>query len=72
MLPHGSSLPLCRLLYTGSATTGGFAIRRASHYDKSVLPSRYPAGTLQEALDCACGLYLDDTTAWLNPPPPTD
>jgi len=24
----------------------------------------------QEALDCACGLYLGDTTAWLDPPPP--
>ncbi|TCO52662.1 hypothetical protein EV192_112394, partial [Actinocrispum wychmicini] len=22
----------------------------------------------QEALDCACGLYLNDTTAWLKPP----
>ena len=23
----------------------------------------------QEALDCACGLYLNDPTAWLQPPP---
>ena len=52
----------------------GFAIYRASHddYEKSVLPSGYPAGTPQEALDCACGLYLGDTTAWLDPPPPTN
>ena len=38
----------------------------------SINPSGYPAGTPQEALDCACGLYLGDTTAWLNPPPPTN
>ena len=76
---HGSSdrrrlhttLPLRRLRYAGSATSRGFAIYRASHddYDKSVLPSGYPAGTPQEALDCACGLYLGDTTAWLDPTP---
>ena len=69
-----TTLPLCRLRYAGSATSWGFAIYRASHddYDKSVLPSGYPAGTPQEALDCACGLYLGDTTAWLDPPPPTN
>jgi len=44
---------------------------RASHddYEKSVLPSGYPAGTPQEALDWACGLYPGDTTAWPDPPP---
>jgi hypothetical protein len=64
-LPDGSALPLMRLRYAGSASTWGFAIYRASHddYDKSVLPSGYPAGSPQEALDCACGLYLGDTTA---------
>ena len=73
-LPDGTTLPLCRLRYAGSATSWGFAIYRASHddYAKSVLPSGYPAGTPQEALDCACGLYLGDTTAWLDPPPPTN
>ncbi|WP_157250408.1 hypothetical protein [Nonomuraea typhae] len=73
-LLDGTNLPLCRLRYTGSATSWGFAIYRASHddYEKSVLPSGYPTGTPQEALDCACGLYLGDTTAWLNPPPPTN
>jgi hypothetical protein len=46
-LPGGTTLPLMRLRYAGSATTWGFAIYRASHddYDKSVLPSGYPAGT---------------------------
>ncbi len=73
-LPGGTTLPLMRLRYAGSAATWGFAIYRASHdgYDKSVLPSGYPAGTPQEALDCACGLYLGDPTAWLNPPSPTN
>ena len=51
--------------------TWGFAIYRASHddYEKSILPSGWPAGTPQEALDCACGLYLGDHTAWLTQPP---
>ena len=36
-----------RLRYAGPASTWGFAIYRASHddYDKSVLPSGYPAGS---------------------------
>ena len=70
-LPSGTTLPLCRLRYAGSASTWGFAIYRASHddYHDSVLPSGYPAGTPQEALDCACGLYLNDPTAWLTQPP---
>jgi hypothetical protein len=53
------------------STTWGFAIYRASHedYQDSILPSGYPAGTPQEALDCACGLYLGDTTAWLTSHP---
>jgi hypothetical protein len=70
-LPDGTTLPLFRLRYNGSATIWGFAIYRASHddYKPSFLPSGYPAGTPQEALDCACGLYLNDPTAWQ---PPTD
>jgi hypothetical protein len=53
------------------STTWGFAIYRASHedYQDSILPSGYPAGTPQEALDCACGLYLGDTAAWLTSHP---
>ena len=40
-LPDGTTLPLMRLRYAGSATTWGFAIYRASHddYDKSLLPA---------------------------------
>jgi hypothetical protein len=72
-LPDGTSLPLFRLRYVDSASTWGFAIYRASHddYEKSILPSGWPAGTPQEALDCACGLYLGDATAWLDQLPPT-
>ena len=46
-LPDGTTLPLMRLRYADSASTWGFAIYRASHddYDKSLLPSGYPAGT---------------------------
>ena len=73
-LPDGATLPLMRLRYAGSAATWGFAIYRASHddYERSILPTGYPAGTPQEALDCSCGLYLCDTTAWIDPPPPTN
>ena len=66
VLPDGTTEPLCRLRYGGSAHQWGFAIYRASHddYQDSVLPTGYPVGTPQEALDCACGLYLGDPTAW--------
>ncbi|MCP9969587.1 hypothetical protein [Actinomadura madurae] len=51
-LPDGTALPLMRLRHAGSAATWGFAIYRASHddYEKSILPSGYPAGRPQEAL----------------------
>ena len=69
-LPDGTTMPLFRLRYNGSATTWGFAIYRASHddYENSYLPNGHHSGTPQEALDCACGLYLNDYTAWLQPP----
>jgi hypothetical protein len=68
-LIDGTTLPLFRLRYNGSPTVWGFAIYRASHddYKPSFLPTGYPAGTPQEALDCACGLYLNDPTAWQPP-----
>ena len=71
-LPDGDVLPLCRLRYGDSAHQWGFAIYRASHddYQDSILPSGLPVGTPQEALDCACGLYLNDPTAW-TPNTPT-
>jgi hypothetical protein len=73
-LGDGDPLHLCRLRYGGSANRWGFAIYRASHndYQDSVLPSGAFAGTPEEALDCACGLYLNDPTAWLPNPSPTN
>jgi hypothetical protein len=61
-----TELPLCRLRYAGSASQWGFAIYLASRngYEDSVLPKGMTAGTPEEALDCACGLYLNDITAW--------
>jgi hypothetical protein len=67
-------LPLCRLRYTGSASTWGFAIYQASsdRYEDSLLPTGRTAGTPEQALDTACGLYLGDPTAWLIDQPPQD
>lgn len=67
----GTVLKLCRLRYGGSAHTWGFALYRASHddYQDSILPTGLPAGSAQDALDCACGLYLNDSTAWLPDTP---
>jgi hypothetical protein len=55
------------LRYAGYANMWGFAIWLASKdgYEDSVLPNGHTAGTAEEALDCACGLYLNDPTAWL-------
>ncbi|MGH9056125.1 MAG: hypothetical protein ACRDYY_09740 [Acidimicrobiales bacterium] len=65
-LADGEILPLCRLRYGGSASRWGFAIYRASHddYQDSVLPTGLGAGEPEEALDSACGLSLNDPTAW--------
>ena len=67
VLADGEELKLCRLRYSGSAHQWGFAIYRASHddYEDSYLPTGYPVGTAEEALDTACGLYLGDPTAWI-------
>ena len=70
VLPDGQVLQLCRLHYLGSATSWGFAIYRASHddYEDNFLPSGSPTGTAEEALDCACGLYLANPTIWTLDP----
>src|SRR5262249_15266440 len=69
-LPDAPTLKLCRLRYVGSASQWQFAIYRASHddYDESVFFTGLPVGTSQDALDTACGLYLNDPTAWTRPP----
>lgn len=66
----GERLRLCRLRYGGSASIWGFAIYRASHddYENSYLPTGHSAGSPEDALDTACGLYLNDPTAWTRPP----
>ncbi len=65
-LPDGTTQPLCRLRYSGSASQWGFALYLAikDSYEDAILPSGNHAGTPEEALDCACGLYLNDPTAW--------
>jgi hypothetical protein len=69
-LRDGTTLPLFRLRCGASANSWGFAIHLASRdsYEDAALPSGYPVGTPEEALDCACGLYLNDPTAWTKPP----
>ena len=68
-LGDGEVLKLCRLRYGGSASSWGFALYRASHdhYQDSILPSGAFAGTPEQALDCACGLYLGNPSAWTEP-----
>jgi hypothetical protein len=41
-------------------------------YQGSVLPSGLPVGTPEEALDCACGLYLAGPSAWQEHLPPAN
>jgi hypothetical protein len=67
--PDGRVQQLCRLRYGGVLHTWGFAIYRASHddYQPNYLPTGMAAGSPEEALDCACGLYLNDPTAWRTP-----
>ncbi len=70
VLPDGQLQRLCRLRFGGVLHTWRFAIYLASKdgYEDSVLPSGLPVGSPEEALDCACGLYLGDPTAWLTEP----
>jgi hypothetical protein len=59
-LANGERLPLIRLRYGGSASIWGFGLYLASSdkYENQILPTGIPVGTPQEALDCACDLYL--------------
>lgn len=63
-LADGEVLPLCRLRYLGSPTTWGFGLYLASddRYDDQILPTGSFAGSPEEALDCACELYLTGHT----------
>ena len=64
-LRDGTTLPLVRLRYGGSANSWPFAIRLAGRdsYEDAALPSGYPVGTPEAALDGACSLYLNDPAA---------
>ena len=56
------ALPLFRLQYVASASRWGFALYLASSesYERAVLPTGLLAGTPEDALDCACLLYVED------------
>jgi hypothetical protein len=70
-LPDGTELPLFRLRYADSASTWGLGqhlgichLPRQPRQLREISPAQRLAGRHpQEALDCACGLYLND------PPP---
>ena len=66
VLADDDVVSLCRLRYLGSDERWGFAVYLYSReaYEESVLPTGLPSGTPEEALDCACGLYLSDPSAW--------
>lgn len=68
-LPDGYDQPLFRLGWTGRRDAWAFAIWLASKggYEVSVLPNGSFTGTVEEAMDCACGLYLGDPKAWALP-----
>lgn len=57
--------------YGGSVSTWGFALYLAStdEYQDAILPTSVFAGTPEDALDCACGLYLTDPSS--DPAPHT-
>lgn len=49
----------------------GIYLSSKDGYQDSVLPHGSPIGTPAQALDCACGLYLNDPTVWFDSPPET-
>ena len=59
-LPNGEIVPLIRLRYLGSTDDWGFGLYLASSgkYEDQILPTGSFTGTPEEALDCACELYL--------------
>lgn len=65
-LADGTTLPLCRLPTAATPTAGASPSTWPAKdgYQDSFLPNGSPVGTAEEALDCACGLYLNDPTGW--------
>lgn len=68
-MPDGYTQPLFRLGWLNNRDTWEFAIWLASKngYERSVLPNGSFVGTIEQAMDCACGLYLGDVSAWELP-----
>jgi hypothetical protein len=62
--PDGDVQQLCRLKWNGHHDHWEFAIYLASRdgYEPNILPSGWPTGTPEEAIDCAGLLYLNDWT----------
>jgi hypothetical protein len=62
LLKDGDQLKLPRLRDTGDPENWGFALYTYSgeRYEENILPTGSPTGTPEDALDCACGLYLGD------------
>jgi len=62
--PDGDVWQLCRLKWNGHPDHWEFAIYLASRdgYEPNILPSGWPTGTPEEAIDCAGLLYLNDWT----------
>jgi hypothetical protein len=65
----GYDQPLFRLRWTNNRDRWAFAIWLASKnsYEESMLPTGSFVGTVEQAMDCACGLYLNDISAWELP-----
>lgn len=59
-LADGQTIKLMRLRYVGSASIWGFALYLDSRddYEDAILPTGSFAGSPEDALDCACSLYL--------------
>ncbi|TQC42662.1 hypothetical protein EEB14_47590 [Rhodococcus sp. WS4] len=68
VLTDETVIPLLRLRYGESASVWGFAIYLGStgKYRDSILPNENFAGSPEDGLDQACGLYLGDPTASNN------
>jgi hypothetical protein len=72
LAPKATKSQKARTFYVSATVLGGIEsyvqTGRAAGAAPESLPSGYPADTPQEALDCVCGLYLNDPTAWHQQP----
>jgi hypothetical protein len=61
-ISDGPTILPYRLRYGGSANRWGFAFYHGSHddYEDSILPGGAFDGSPEDALVCACGVYLSD------------